>query len=154
HPGGDGARDGGVLRARPGQRGPERRDRGPRLRAPRPEASRARRGHRPGRGGGDVIRQRSGRGDGGLAFVTAEEAVAGVRSGERVFVQGAAATPETLLRALTARAGELVGVRVVHLHIEGAAPHLDPAVAESFRHEALFVGPNARRAVAEGRAEY
>lgn len=89
-----------------------------------------------------------------MNVVSADEAVASIRSGERVFVQGAAATPEPLLDALVRRAPELDGVRIVHLHAEGSVPHLDPAVAGSFRHEALFVGKNARAAVAEGRAEY
>lgn len=86
--------------------------------------------------------------------VSAATAVRSIRSGQRVFVQGAAATPNRLIDAMVERAGELRGVRVVHLHVEGAARHLEPAMAESFRHEALFVGPNARLAVAEGRAEY
>ncbi len=100
-------------------------------------------------------RDRAGRGGASLRrVVSAEEAVASIRSGERVFVQGAAATPERLLDALVARAPELEDVRIVHLHVDGRAPHLAPEVASSFRHEALFVGANARRAIAEGRAEY
>ncbi len=41
----------------------------------------------------------------------------------------------------------------MHLHIEGPGPHL-PEMAGHFRHRALFIGPNARAAVNEGRAEY
>ena len=59
-----------------------------------------------------------------------------------------------LLDALVARAAELEDVRVLHLHCEGPGPHLSPAMAGHFRHRALFIGPNARRAVNEGRAEY
>ena len=36
----------------------------------------------------------------------------------------------------------------------GPGPHLAPSMAGSFRHRALFVGANARVAVAEGRADY
>ena len=43
---------------------------------------------------------------------------------------------------------------VVHLHIEGPGPHLAPEMAGHFRHRALFIGPNARAAVNEGRADY
>jgi 4-hydroxybutyrate CoA-transferase len=89
-----------------------------------------------------------------MRIVTAAEAVAGIRSGEQVFVQGAAATPVTLLQALSARARELSDVGIVHLHTEGPAPHLDPALAGHLRHRALFIGANARKAVQEGRAEY
>jgi acyl-CoA hydrolase len=69
-------------------------------------------------------------------------------------VQGAAATPEILLQALVDRAPELQDVSIVHLHTEGPAPHLAPEMAGHFRHRALFIGPNARRAVNEGRADF
>ncbi|MEI8332637.1 MAG: acetyl-CoA hydrolase/transferase C-terminal domain-containing protein [Chloroflexota bacterium] len=89
-----------------------------------------------------------------MKIVTAPEAVAGIRSGDQVYVQCAAATPSVLLDALVARAPELRDVQVVHLHTEGPGPHLTPEVAESFHHKALFIGPNARKAVNDGRAEY
>ena len=43
---------------------------------------------------------------------------------------------------------------MVHLHTEGPGPHLAPEMAPHFRHRALFIGPNARRAVNEGRADF
>ncbi len=89
-----------------------------------------------------------------MRTVTAAEAVAGIRSGHQLYLQGAAATPSVLLDALVARAPELFDVSVVHLHCEGPGPHLAPEMAPHFRHKALFIGPNARAAVAEGRAEY
>jgi 4-hydroxybutyrate CoA-transferase len=89
-----------------------------------------------------------------MRIVTAEEAVSGIKSGEQVFMQGAAATPSVLLDALVARAPELEDVKVVHMHIEGPGPHLAPEMAGHFRHRALFMGPNARKAVNEGRAEF
>jgi 4-hydroxybutyrate CoA-transferase len=89
-----------------------------------------------------------------MKIVTAAEAVAGIRSGDQIYVQCAAATPSVLLDALVARAPELRDVQVVHLHTEGPGPHLAPELAESFHHKALFIGPNARKAVNDGRAEY
>ena len=86
--------------------------------------------------------------------LSAPEAVAAIRSGQQVFVQGGAATPNTLLAALTDRAPELTDVGVVHFHTEGPAPHLAPEMAPHFRHRALFIGANARTAVNEGRADY
>jgi acyl-CoA hydrolase len=71
-----------------------------------------------------------------------------------VYVHCAAAAPSVLLDALVDRAPELESVSVVHLHIEGPGPHLAPEMAEHFRHRALFIGPNARAAVNEGRADY
>ena len=89
-----------------------------------------------------------------MRIVSPTEAVAGIASGEQVYVHAAAATPSVLLDALVARAAELRDVKVVHFHIEGPGPHLAPAMAGHFYHRALFIGPNARQAVNEGRAEY
>ena len=89
-----------------------------------------------------------------MRIVSASEAVAGIRSGEQVWVQAAAAPSPVLLDALVARAPELRDVRVAHLHIEGPGPHLRPGLEASFRGRILFAGPNARQAVDEGRAEY
>jgi 4-hydroxybutyrate CoA-transferase len=89
-----------------------------------------------------------------MQIVTPDEAVAGIRSGDQVYVHCAAAAPSVLLDALVARAPELEAVGVVHLHIDGPGPHLAPAMATHFRHRALFIGPNARAAVNEGRADY
>jgi acyl-CoA hydrolase len=89
-----------------------------------------------------------------MRIVSAEEAVAGIRSEQQIYVQCAAAAPSVLLDALVARAADLQDVGVIHLHIEGPGPHLAPAMAPHFRHRALFVGPNARDAVNDGRADY
>jgi acyl-CoA hydrolase len=89
-----------------------------------------------------------------MKIVSAAEAVAGIRSRDQLYLQCAAATPSVLLDALVARAPELEAVSVVHLHCEGPGPHLAPEMAPHFRHRALFIGPNARAAVNEGRADY
>jgi acyl-CoA hydrolase len=89
-----------------------------------------------------------------MRIVSAAEAVAGIRSGDQVYVQCAAAAPSVLLDALVARAPELEGVGMIHLHTEGPGPHMARGMERHFRHRALFIGPNARDAVNEGRAEY
>jgi 4-hydroxybutyrate CoA-transferase len=89
-----------------------------------------------------------------VRLVSAAEAVSGIRSGEQLYLHGAASTPSVLLDALVARAPELRDVRVVHLHTEGPGRHLAPEMAVHFRHRALFVGPNARQAIQDGRADY
>lgn len=86
--------------------------------------------------------------------VTAAEAVSVVRSHDRVFIHSVAATPRLLVEALVARAGELRGVEIVHMHTEGEAPYVRAEYAESFHHDAFFVGANVRAAVNEGRADY
>jgi 4-hydroxybutyrate CoA-transferase len=89
-----------------------------------------------------------------MRVVRAAEAVAVIQSGDQIYVQCAAAAPSVLLDALVDRAAELRDVGMIHLHIEGPGPHLAPEMAPHFRHRALFVGPNARAAVNEGRADY
>lgn len=89
-----------------------------------------------------------------MRTVSAEEAVVGIGSGHQLYLHCAAATPSVLLDALVARALELRDVGVVHLHCEGPGPHLAPEMVGHFRHRALFIGPNARAAVNEGRADY
>jgi acyl-CoA hydrolase len=86
--------------------------------------------------------------------VPVEEALSYVRSGDRVFVHTAAAAPRLLVEALAARAPELTEVEVVQLHTEGPAPYAAPGMERSFRVRCLFIGPNLRTAVAEGRADY
>jgi len=91
-----------------------------------------------------------------MRVVTPEEAVSSIDSRDQVYVHCAAAAPSVLLDALVARAvaEDLTDIGVTHLHIEGPGPHLAPEMARHFRHRALFVGPNARRAVEEDRADY
>lgn len=86
--------------------------------------------------------------------MTADDAVKLIRSRTRVFVHGGAATPSVLLEALVRRAGELEEVEMVHLHLEGPAPHGHPGVTRAFRANTFFCGANLRDAVAEGRADY
>ena len=89
-----------------------------------------------------------------MRIVSAEQAVSNVRSGHRVFIHSVTAAPQRLIAALVARAGELRGVEVVHLHTEGPAPYAAPELADSFHPNVVFVGANVRSAVADGRADY
>ncbi|MBL7738318.1 MAG: acetyl-CoA hydrolase/transferase family protein [Chitinophagaceae bacterium] len=87
-------------------------------------------------------------------YVSAEKAVKLIRSGDRVLVQAASATPQTLLKAMTARAAELRDVEVAHIHTEGYAEYADPKYAESFRTNCFFIGANMRKYVQMGSAQY
>ncbi len=85
---------------------------------------------------------------------SAAEAVEVIKSGDRVFIHTAAATPVKLLEALTARHNELKNVELVSLHTEGPAPYADDAYADSFKINCFFVGHNLRKHVQRGRAFY
>lgn len=88
------------------------------------------------------------------SYVSAEEALSLVKSGDRVYLHEVAMTPFELIDALCARADELTEVETLSIHTEGPAPYVDPAMAGHIRHNALFVGGNVRAAVNEGRADY
>ena len=85
---------------------------------------------------------------------TPEGAVSNVRSGQRVFIGSGAAEPQLLVKALADRGTELSVTQITHILTLGVAPYADPKLKDGFRHNALFIGPNVRDAVAEGRADF
>jgi acyl-CoA hydrolase len=85
--------------------------------------------------------------------VSAAEAVREIKSGCRVLVGSGCAEPQTLVRALLSRS-DLCDVEIVHLLTFGIADYVESEYERSFRHNAFFIGPNVRRAVREGRADY
>ncbi len=87
-------------------------------------------------------------------IVSAAEAVSFIQSGNRVYVQAAAAAPTVLTKALTERASELRNVEMCHLHTEGDAPYANPALAESFHVNSFFIGKNVRHTLQAGNGSY
>jgi len=87
-------------------------------------------------------------------YVTAQEAVKIVKSGDRVYLQAAAAAPTILANALTERASELRNVEVCHLHVEGEARYANPELAESFHVNSFFIGANVRHTLKAGNGSY
>lgn len=85
--------------------------------------------------------------------VSPEAAVAAVRSGMRIFIHGAAATPTPLLDALAHR-DDLTDITLYHLHTEGPMACTAPALRDRFRSVSLFTGPAFRDPVNDGRADY
>ena len=96
------------------------------------------------------------------AMVSADEAVHVVRSGDSVFIHSAMNTPHLLVEALARRAApagstspsDLRDVTTVSIHTEGDNPLVAEEAATTFRHNALFCGPNVRKAVQAGRADF
>ena len=82
-----------------------------------------------------------------------EDAVQVVKSGMRLFVHGASATPSLLLEALAKRT-DLTDITLYHLHTNGPAPFADPAHAGRFFSVSLFTGPAMRSAIADCRPDY
>ena len=86
--------------------------------------------------------------------VSAEEAVKIVKSNDKVYVHAAAAMPQVLINALTARHEELRNVEICHLHVEGETPYADPKYKESFHVNSFFLGKNVRHTLKAGNGSY
>jgi acyl-CoA hydrolase len=86
--------------------------------------------------------------------VSLEEAVGVVKSGDRIFISGNAATPTLLTSGLAKRRDQLRDVEVNHILMLGDDPLSKPGMEGHFRHNSLFVGPADRQAIQEGRSEY
>jgi 4-hydroxybutyrate CoA-transferase len=86
--------------------------------------------------------------------VSLDEAVAVVKSGDRIFVSGNAATPTLLAGGLARRKDDLHDVEVNHILVLGDDPLSRPGMERHFRHNSLFVGAADRQSIAEGRSDY
>jgi acyl-CoA hydrolase len=84
---------------------------------------------------------------------SAADAVKHIKSGMRVFVHGAAATPLELLDALAQRT-DLEDVRLYHLHTDGPTDFATPELFGRLKSVSLFTGPALRKPISEGRADY
>lgn len=81
-------------------------------------------------------------------------AIARIRPGEHIFLSSGAAAPIGMLPFLCDPKAPLADHTIYHLLTLGEAPYIKPEYAGRFRHNALFIGPNVRQAVVEGRADY
>ena len=91
-----------------------------------------------------------------IKFISADEAVKYVKSGDHIHFSSVASAPKVLIDALCRRgdAGELKDVKIHHLHTEGPAPYTDAKYEGIFFHQAFFVGGNVRKNVQAGYADY
>lgn len=89
-----------------------------------------------------------------MNITTAEEAVQLVRSGDRVFFQGAAMTPNALIDALCERYKEISNVELISIHTEGDAKYTREPYTQSFSLNSCFVGGNVRNLVNGPHGDY
>ncbi|HEY72607.1 MAG TPA: acetyl-CoA hydrolase/transferase family protein [Thermoflexia bacterium] len=86
---------------------------------------------------------------------TAKEAIRkGVKSGDRIFLTGNCSVPKVLLEALVKRAPELENIEICHALTIGSSDYVAPEMEGHIRANSLFIGPNVRQAVQEGRADF
>ncbi len=86
-------------------------------------------------------------------LTSAEEAVKLIKPGDRIVIGHAAGEPVALTDALVANAQAYEDVEIIHMVSLGKAGYCEPGMEKHFRHNAFFLGANARKACAEGRAD-
>lgn len=89
-----------------------------------------------------------------INYQSAAEAVRSVKSGQRVFVHGSAATPLQLLKALFERRDELEKVELVSISTLGKDLFNTKDFEKSFYLNSLFVSENVRDIVNSGYGDY
>ncbi|MBB6502435.1 acetyl-CoA hydrolase/transferase family protein [Pedobacter cryoconitis] len=88
------------------------------------------------------------------SYISAEEAVKHIRSGQRVFLHGSAATPVQLIKALQQRYAELKKVELVSISTLGDVDFNNPQWRESFFFNSLFTSANTRGVVNSANGDY
>lgn len=89
-----------------------------------------------------------------MEYTTAQEAVKLIKSGDRVFLHGGAATPALLINAMQQRYAELKNVELVSITNMGELDFDNPLYQSSFYINALFVSANTRKAANSHYGDY
>ena len=85
---------------------------------------------------------------------SAAEAVKVIKPGHNIYLHTAAATPVSLVQAMTDRSNELYDIKLYQLHTEGPAPYAATELGDVFTINSMFIGGNVRQAHKEGRANF
>ncbi len=89
-----------------------------------------------------------------IKYVSPQEALSVIKSGDRVFLHGSAQTPVYLANELAKEAYRLKNVEIVSISVYGNLDVCKPEYEENFRMNSMFVSASIREAVASGRADY
>ena len=91
-----------------------------------------------------------------IRYVSADEAVSHIKSGSHIHLSSVASVPHCLIAALCRRAdaGDVRDLHFHHFHTEGPAPYSEERYAGIFFDQGFFLGPNVRKNVQGGWADY
>lgn len=89
-----------------------------------------------------------------IKYVSPQEALSVIKSGDRVFLHGSAQTPVFLANELAKEAHRLKNVEIVSISVYGNLDVCKPEYEDNFRMNSMFVSASIREAVASGRADY
>lgn len=85
---------------------------------------------------------------------TAVEAIKHIKDNDNVVFSHAATVPQESIKALLENSKNYKNVHIIHMLGLGEGRYALPEYVENFRHNAIFVGGNTRKAVEEDRADY
>jgi len=89
-----------------------------------------------------------------IEYISAEEAVKIVKSGDRIFIHGSAATPVHLVKTLQNRHDEIENIELVSITNLGDINFDKPQYRKSFFFNSLFVSANTRSVVNSDDGDY
>lgn len=89
-----------------------------------------------------------------ISYVSAEEAVKHIKSGDRVFLHGSASTPISLIEAMQKRHSELEDVELVSITNLGDVDFDNEKYKQSFFVNSLFVSANTRKVANSAYGDY
>ncbi|KAK4527095.1 hypothetical protein GAYE_SCF34G5017 [Galdieria yellowstonensis] len=91
-----------------------------------------------------------------IQYVSPEEAVSCVRTGDNIYVQSVAAAPQTLLKALASivDSSNRRNTTLYHILVDGEFPIFTDNYAGKITSNSLFIGGNCRKYVNQGIADY
>jgi 4-hydroxybutyrate CoA-transferase len=86
--------------------------------------------------------------------LSADDAIAHIEDGMRIFITGNCSFPQQLVGAIVRRAPQLKDVELLQVLTIGNADYVQPAMQGHLRVNTLFISQNVRAAVNEGRADF
>ncbi len=89
-----------------------------------------------------------------INYVSAEEAVSIIKSGDRIFGHGSACTPNLLYNELAKQSSRLNGVEMVSITQQGNVEIAEPQYKDSFYVNSLFTSAPVREAVNSENGDY
>ena len=89
-----------------------------------------------------------------MKIVSAAEAIDFLKSGDRLFIQGAAMTPSHLIKEMCNQSSRLENIEIIHLHTEGKAKYTEEPYSKTFKINSCFVGGNVRHSINSGNGDY
>lgn len=84
----------------------------------------------------------------------AVSALSRIRRGARIFIASACGEPQLLVKTLLGMSQNFTDVELIHFLDLGLTDYTSEVYTEHFRHNALFIGANARAAIKAGHADY